>query len=121
LTLGFFTCGFHIAFVTHLPGEVGLCGLPAKSRGNIARDHRARGTSAAVSPPAGRQRHAHEVVAVLGLPVARRGIASYLVLPPTTFYVFAAFLGVTWLSTVPPTAGIVGKLLACATSQRCSA
>ncbi|WP_350494925.1 hypothetical protein [Neopusillimonas aromaticivorans] len=29
LNLGFFTCGFHIAFlVTHLPGEVGLCGLP---------------------------------------------------------------------------------------------
>lgn len=29
LHAGFFTCGFHIAFlVTHLPGEVGLCGLP---------------------------------------------------------------------------------------------
>jgi MFS family permease len=29
LHLGFFTCGFHIAFlVTHLPGEVNLCGLP---------------------------------------------------------------------------------------------
>ena len=29
LNLGFFTCGFHIAFlVTHLPQEVNLCGLP---------------------------------------------------------------------------------------------
>ena len=29
LHAGFFTCGFHIAFlVTHLPGEVSLCGLP---------------------------------------------------------------------------------------------
>jgi len=29
LHAGFFTCGFHIAFlVTHLPGEVNLCGLP---------------------------------------------------------------------------------------------
>ena len=29
LHAGFFTCGFHIAFlVTHLPGEVKLCGLP---------------------------------------------------------------------------------------------
>jgi hypothetical protein len=28
LHAGFFTCGFHIAFlVTHLPGEVNLCGL----------------------------------------------------------------------------------------------
>ena len=30
LHAGFFTCGFHIAFlVTHLPGEVKLCSLPA--------------------------------------------------------------------------------------------
>ena len=30
LHAGFFTCGFHIAFlVTHLPGEVALCSLPA--------------------------------------------------------------------------------------------
>jgi MFS family permease len=30
LNAGFFTCGFHIAFlVTHLPGQVSLCGLPA--------------------------------------------------------------------------------------------
>ena len=27
-----------------------------------------------------------------------------------TFYVFAVVLGLTWLSTVPPTAGLVGKL-----------
>ncbi|MGL4406996.1 MAG: MFS transporter, partial [Zoogloea sp.] len=31
LHAGFFTCGFHIAFlVTHLPGEVNLCGLPVE-------------------------------------------------------------------------------------------
>src|SRR5262245_58563478 len=30
LHAGFFTCGFHIAFlVTHLPSEVDMCGLPA--------------------------------------------------------------------------------------------
>jgi len=30
LTAGFFTCGFHIAFIaTHLPGYVELCQLPA--------------------------------------------------------------------------------------------
>jgi predicted MFS family arabinose efflux permease len=39
-------------------------------------------------------------------------VALYLMAPktPLTFYVFAAVLGVTWLSTVPPTAGLVGKL-----------
>ena len=34
LHAGFFTCGFHIAFlVTHLPGEVDLCGLPPSVAG----------------------------------------------------------------------------------------
>jgi predicted MFS family arabinose efflux permease len=39
-------------------------------------------------------------------------IAIYLAAPktPLTFYVFAAVLGFTWLATVPPTAGLVGKL-----------
>jgi hypothetical protein len=39
-------------------------------------------------------------------------IAVYISLPrtPLNFYIFAAILGVTWLSTVPPTSGIVGKL-----------
>ena len=39
-------------------------------------------------------------------------IALYLMAPktPLTFYLFAAGLGLTWLSTVPPTAAIVGKL-----------
>ena len=39
-------------------------------------------------------------------------IGLYLLAPKTTatFYIFAAGLGLTWLATVPPTAGIVGKL-----------
>ncbi|HRA22953.1 MAG TPA: MFS transporter, partial [Usitatibacteraceae bacterium] len=39
-------------------------------------------------------------------------VAAYLLLPKTaaTFYAFAAVLGLTWLATVPPTAGLVGKL-----------
>jgi predicted MFS family arabinose efflux permease len=39
-------------------------------------------------------------------------IILYLLSPKTalTFYVFAAVLGATWLATVPPTAGLVGKL-----------
>ena len=39
-------------------------------------------------------------------------IAVYLASPPTplTFFLFAAGLGLTWLATVPPTAGLVAKL-----------
>ena len=113
LHAGFFTCGFHIAFlVTHLPGEVDLCGLPA----GVA------STSLAIIGLAnvfgslfagawvGRYRSKH----VLALMYGSRAllIAGYLLMPPTewTFYLFAAGLGFTWLATVPPTAAIVGKL-----------
>jgi predicted MFS family arabinose efflux permease len=39
-------------------------------------------------------------------------VAIYLVMPKTALnvYVFAAMLGFTWLATVPPTSGLVGKL-----------
>ena len=39
-------------------------------------------------------------------------VAIYLVMPKTALnvYLFAAALGFTWLATVPPTAGLVGKL-----------
>ena len=39
-------------------------------------------------------------------------IVLYMLAPkePLTFYIFAIALGVTWLATVPPTAGLVGKL-----------
>src|SRR5436305_1033183 len=38
LHLGFFTCGFHVAFlVTHMPGEVRLCGLsPSVAANSLA-------------------------------------------------------------------------------------
>ena len=39
-------------------------------------------------------------------------IIIYLLAPKTemTFYIFSIAIGFTWLATVPPTAGIVGKL-----------
>jgi MFS family permease len=113
LHAGFFTCGFHIAFlVTHLPGEVGLCGLPA----SVA------ATSIAIiglanivgSIGAGWLGQTQRMKMILVWMYGSRAVAValYLMAPktPLTFYVFAAVLGVTWLSTVPPTAGLVGKL-----------
>jgi MFS family permease len=113
LHAGFFTCGFHIAFlVTHLPGEVGLCGLPA----SVA------ATSIAIiglanivgSIGAGWLGQTQRMKMILVWMYGSRAVAValYLMAPktPLTFYVFAAALGVTWLSTVPPTAGLVGKL-----------
>jgi MFS family permease len=113
LHLGFFTCGFHIAFlVTHLPGEVALCGLPAGVSAaslaliglfNIA-------GSLTVGALAARHRMKYLLVAVYGSRALM--VVLYLLAPKTawTFYLFAAGLGFSWLATVPPTAGLVAKL-----------
>lgn len=113
LHAGFFTCGFHIAFlVTHLPGEIQLCGLPANvaswslaiiGLANIA-------GSLLAGWAVGKYRSKY----ILFWMYASRAllIGIYLLAPKTelTFYLFAAGLGLTWLATVPPTAGVVGKL-----------
>ncbi|TFV95208.1 MFS transporter, partial [Oxalobacteraceae bacterium OM1] len=113
LHAGFFTCGFHIAFlVTHLPGEVALCNLPAgvsaTSLALIGLFNIAGSLSAGALSARYRMKH------LLALMYASRAvlIVVYLLAPKTamTFYVFAAALGFTWLATVPPTAGLVGKL-----------
>ena len=113
LHLGFFTCGFHIAFlVTHLPGEVALCNLSA---GVSATALALIGLfNIAGSLSAGALSTRYRMKSILAVTYAARAviIGIYLIAPktPTTFYILAAALGFTWLATVPPTAGLVGKL-----------
>jgi MFS family permease len=113
LHAGFFTCGFHVAFlITHLPGEVQLCGMPASvAATSIAIIGLA---NIAGSLTAGALGNVYRMKSLLFWVYFLRAaaIAIYLMAPKTavTFYVFAMVLGVTWLSTVPPTAGLVGKL-----------
>lgn len=113
LHAGFFTCGFHIAFlVTHLPGEIGLCGLPAAVAGwSLALIGLA---NIAGSLAAGWWVNRYRSKYVLFWMYASRAVLVliYLAAPKTelTFYLFAIGLGFTWLATVPPTAGVVGKL-----------
>ncbi|WP_018704772.1 MFS transporter [Anaeromusa acidaminophila] len=113
LHAGFFTCGFHVAFlVTHLPGEVALCGHTAHvSAASLA----IIGLfNIAGSLFAGHLGSRYRMKYILAVMYGSRAvmIALYLLAPKTvlTFYVFAASIGFTWLATVPPTAGLVGKL-----------
>ena len=113
LHAGFFTCGFHISFlVTHLPGEVNLCGLPASvSAGALAAIGIA---NIAGSLGVGWLAQKYRMKMLLFWVYAMRAVAvaCFLLAPKTamTFYIFGAALGITWLATVPPTAGLVGKL-----------
>ena len=112
LGAGFFVCGFHVAFLaTHLPGVIALCGLPVQFGAwslallglfNIV-------GSVAMGWAIGRWR----MKSLLALVYAVRALAVLLfLLAPktgTTVLVFAAVMGLTFLSTVPPTAGLVAK------------
>jgi len=113
LHAGFFTCGFHIAFlVTHLPGEVDLCGLPpAVASWSLALIGLANIVGSLIAGSStGRFRSKYILAIMYGSRALL--IGWYLMAPKTewTFYIFAVGLGLTWLATVPPTAAIVGKL-----------
>jgi MFS family permease len=112
LGAGFFVCGFHVAFLaTHLPGVIELCGLPVQFGAwslaliglfNII-------GSVAMGWAVGRWR----MRSLLALVYAARALAVlvFMLAPKTgtTVLVFAAVMGLTFLSTVPPTAGLVAK------------
>jgi MFS family permease len=112
LSAGFLVCGFHVAFLaTHLPGVIASCGLPTQVAGwalgiiglfNIV-------GSLAMGWAVGRWR----MKSLLALLYATRGLAVllFLLAPKTEWVVlgFSAVMGITFLSTVPPTAGLVAK------------
>ncbi|MCK6376081.1 MAG: MFS transporter [Zoogloea sp.] len=113
LHAGFFTCGFHIAFlVTHLPGAVDLCGLPANVSALSLALIGLANIVGSLSAGALGQRYRMKWLLVWMYASRAAMVGIYLVSPKTdlTFYVFAIGLGLTWLATVPPTAGLVGKL-----------
>ena len=113
LHAGFFTCGFHIAFlITHLPSELQLCGLS----GQVAANSLALiGLfNVAGSLLAGWLGQRYRMKYLLAWIYGSRAliVAIYILMPKTALnvYLFAGALGFTWLATVPPTAGLVGKL-----------
>jgi MFS family permease len=113
LNIGFFTCGFHVAFlVTHFPGEIQNCGLMPSVAANSLAIIGLFNVLGSVG--AGMLGQRFRMKYLLALIYAARAvmIAIYLVMPKTALniYLFAAGMGMTWLATVPPTSGIVSKL-----------
>ena len=109
----FFVCGLHVFFlVTHLPGVIEVCGLPASVSGvalallglfNIAG-----------SIGAGFVIQRYSMKATLSILFAARalGIAAFLAAPKTELVVlvFSMWMGLTYMAVLPPTAGLIGRL-----------
>ena len=114
LTLGFFVCGFQVVFIgVHLPAYLADQGMPRRtSRSRAGADR-----------PVQHRRHLHDRLArrphAASATSCRRStsrarvvIALFVWLPltPWRVYAFAIALGLLWLSTVPPTNGIVAQI-----------
>jgi len=113
LHAGFFTCGFHIAFlVTHLPNDLRLCGLGPEVAASSLMLIGLFNVAGSLS--AGWLGQRYRMKYLLALIYASRAliVAIYVAMPKTALnvYLFAGALGFTWLATVPPTSGLVSKL-----------
>ena len=113
LTCGFFVCGFHIAFIsTHLPPyltDLGFSGsLAAWSLALIGLFNVIGAYSAGVLGGMQSKR-----LLLSGIYFSRGVLFALFVLVPKTPFVvlvFAACMGLLWLSTVPPTSGLVAVM-----------
>jgi predicted MFS family arabinose efflux permease len=113
LTVGFFVCGFQVVFVgVHLPSylldkglsaDVGVTALALIGLFNIFGTYTTGWLGGKIS-----KKYILSAI-YFGRSVV---IALFLLLPlsPLSVYLFSAALGLLWLSTVPPTNGIVAQV-----------
>lgn len=113
LTTGFFVCGFHVAFITvHFPAYVRDLGFAAEvGAWSIALIGLFNIAGAFLSGAAGQRWSKKGGLSFIYFARAVV-IAALLAAPktPTTIYLFAAAMGLLWLSTVPLTTGIIAQV-----------
>jgi MFS family permease len=116
LALGFTVCGFHVAFLaTHLPGVVVSCGLApevgawALAMLGLFNIVGSIGIGVLMGWRGGRLQMKQLLSAIYALRAV--AVLVFLLSPKSTavVLVFAAVMGVSFLSTVPPTAGLVAR------------
>lgn len=114
LAAGFLVCGFHVAFLaTHLPGVVAACGLsPQVGAWSVAMLGLFNIVgSLAIGWAIGTGRWRMKSMLSLIYLVRAVAVLIFVFAPKSAAVVlaFAAVMGMTFLSTVPPTAGLVAR------------
>jgi MFS family permease len=113
LVLGFFTCGFQIFFITvHLPAYLVDRGLPAEVGGWTMAMVGFFNIIGAIFAGWLSNRMPKRFL-LAGIYFGRSlAIAVYVLLPPSVpiTLIFGALMGLFWLSTVPPTSGLVALM-----------
>ncbi len=113
LVLGFFTCGFQLAFVTvHLPSYLLDRGLSAEVGGwTLATIGLFNIVGSLTSGWLGNRMPKRYILSIIYFSRAI-AIAVFITLPPSTAatLIFGAVTGLLWLSTIPPTSGLVAVM-----------
>lgn len=110
LVIGFFVCGFHLAFVTvHMPAYLVQCGLsPEVGAWSLAIIGLFNVFGSLGAGWLGGKMPKQLLLAIIYF-LRAVTTAAFLIIPVSepSAYIYAAALGLLWLATVPPTAGLV--------------
>jgi len=113
LVLGFFTCGFQLAFVTvHLPSYLVDRGLPAQTGGWVVATIGLFNIIGSLGVGWLQNRLPKRYILSMIYFVRGLSIIAFISFPITTFsaIMFGIITGLTWLSTVPPTSALVAQM-----------
>jgi predicted MFS family arabinose efflux permease len=113
LVFGFFTCGFQLAFITlHLPSYLIDRGLSAQVGGWALATIGLFNIIGSISVGWLSTRYPRRYLLALNYFLRAVFITAFVLLPASTVttLLFAAGMGLMWLSTVPPTSGLVSLM-----------
>ena len=110
LVLGFFTCGFQLAFITvHLPAYLSDRGVSAQTGGWVVAAIGLFNIVGSLSVGWLQNKYPKRYILSVIYFARAMSIVAFISFPVTAFsaIVFGAATGLTWLSTVPPTSALV--------------
>ena len=113
LVLGFFTCGFQLAFITvHLPAYLVDRGMPVQTGGWVIATIGLFNIIGSLSVGWLQNRLPKRYILSAIYFARALSIVAFISFPITTFsaIVFGVVTGLTWLSTVPPTSALVALM-----------
>jgi MFS family permease len=113
LVLGFFTCGFQLAFITvHLPAYLADRGVPAQTGGWVVAAIGLFNIVGSLSVGVLQNKFPKRYILSTLYLTRALSILAFISFPITTFsaVVFGAVTGLSWLSTVPPTSALVALM-----------
>jgi MFS family permease len=113
LVLGFFTCGFQLAFITvHLPAYLSDRGVSAQTGGWVVAAIGLFNIVGSLSVGYLQNKFPKRYILSIIYTARALSIVAFISFPITTFsaIVFGAATGLTWLSTVPPTSALVALM-----------